>query len=67
MSPETTTKSTPMMTTEVLLNPEKASLASRTPVTNRMEIAPKKTRSARSLVNSSTVNIDSTVTIVIQA
>ena len=53
--------------TDVLLKPEKASLASNTPVTKRMPMAPKNTRSARSFVNSSTVNIVSTVTMVIQA
>jgi hypothetical protein len=56
-----------MMTTEVLLNPENASLASRTPVTNRMEMAPRNTKSARIFVNNKTVNIDSTVMMVIHA
>ena len=65
--PATTTKRTPMITTDVELKPEKASLALSTPVTKRIEMAPRKTRSARSLVNNNTVNIVSTVAMVIHA
>ena len=67
VSPATTTNSTPMTTTEPELKPEKASLASSTPVTNRMPMAPRNTRSARSFVSSKMVNIVSTVTMVIHA
>ena len=67
MSPATTMNSTPMTTTLVLLKPEKASLASSTPVTYKTAIAPRNTRSVRSLVSSNTVNIVSTVTMVIHA
>ena len=56
-----------MTTTEPELKPEKASLASSTPVTKRMAMAARNTRSARSFVVSMTVNIVSTVTMVIQA
>ena len=65
--PATTTNSTPITTTEALLKPEKASLTSNTPVTNNTEIAPKKTKSERNLVNSRTLNIVRTVAMVIQA
>ena len=58
---------TPITTTEVLLNPENASLASSTPVTNRTPMAPRKTRSERSFVKSRIVNYVSTVTMVIHA
>ena len=67
INPATTTNSTPITITDVLLKPEKASLASSTPVTNRIAIAPRKTKSERNFVNSSTVNIVSTVAIVIHA
>ena len=53
--------------TDELLKPEKASFASSTPVTYRTPMAPKNTISARNFVNNSTVNIENTVTIVIQA
>ena len=56
-----------MITTDVELKPEKASLAVSTPVTKRMAIAPRNTKSARILVSNSTVNIASTVMIVIHA
>ena len=53
--------------TDELLKPEKASFASSTPVTYRTPMAPKNTISARNFVNNSTVNIENTVMIVIQA
>jgi hypothetical protein len=53
--------------TEVLLKPENASLASSTPVTYRMPIAERNTKSALSFVNNIVVNMPSTVTMVIQA
>ena len=56
-----------MTMTLVLLKPEKASLASSTPVTKRMAMAPRNTRSVRNLVNNNTVNIVNTVRIVIHA
>ena len=55
------------MTTDVELNPEKASLASSTLVTKRMAMAPRNTKSARSLVSNRVVNIVSTVAMVIHA
>ena len=62
-----TTNSTPMTTTDVELKPEKASLASSTPVTYRTPIAPRNTKSERSLVNIRMLNMPNTVTMVIQA
>ena len=56
-----------MTTTDVELKPEKASLASSTPVTNRTPIAPRNTRSERNFVNSRILNMPNTVTMVIQA
>ena len=62
-----TTNNTPTVSTEVPLKPEKASLASRTPVTYNTPIAPRKTRSERNFVNNRIVNIPNTVIIVIHA
>ena len=55
------------MTTDVELKPENASLALSTPVTKRIEMAPRNTRSERILVNNRMVNIVSTVAMVIHA
>ena len=62
-----TTNSTPTTATEVWLMPDKASLASSTPVTYRIPTAQRNTTSERNLVNNRTVNIPSTVMIVIHA
>ena len=57
----------PMTTTDELLKPAVASLASRVPVTSSTAMAPRNAASAGTLVNSSTANIVRTVTIVIHA
>ena len=61
------TNITPTINTDELTNPEKASVVSSTPVTNKMPTAPRKTTSVLIRVNRSAAINATIVTRVIQA